>query len=405
SLSDEGVLDGPTSWLELNRANLLHNLAGVRALCGDAQIMAVVKAGGWGGMAERLKTMTLPGGMNGDVMTHSWKYIAHPSQNPMGIEIFGLVAGLGFVLSFGYWCTNFLVIQRAMAANSASAARRTPVIAALPKMLLPFIIIVPGIAALALSQMALGYTLPMKEGGADYDQVLTTLMAKFYPAGMLGIGLTGLMASFMSGMAGNVTAFNTVFTYDIYQAYIRPGKADHHYLTVARVTTVVGVLLSIGCAYVATYYNSIMDLLQLVFSFVNAPLFGTFLLGMFWKRSTGHGAFWGLLSGTVSAGLAHGCTLAEGKGGWITGANAVFYDFPSTMAQNFWISIVAFSMCTLVTILVSLATKPRAEAELEGLVYGLTPLKHDEGVAWYKRPVPLAIGIGAVALLLNIWFA
>ncbi|MFI5106757.1 MAG: sodium/solute symporter, partial [Terriglobales bacterium] len=248
-------------------------------------IMAVMKAGGWGGIAERLKTMTLPNGMNGDVMIHSWKYVAHTSQNPMGIEIFGLVAGLGFVLSFGYWCTNFLVIQRAMAAQSASAARRTPVIAALPKMLLPFIIIVPGIAALALSQMALGYVLPMKAGGPDYDQVLTTLMAQFYPAGMLGIGLTGLMASFMSGMAGNVTAFNTVFTYDIYQAYIRPGKADHHYLTVARVTTVVGVLLSIACAYVAQYYNSINDLLQLVFSFVNAPLFGTFLLGMFWKRT------------------------------------------------------------------------------------------------------------------------
>jgi len=368
-------------------------------------IMAVMKAGGWSGMAARLSTMTLPNGMNGDVMTHSWKYIAHTNQNPMGIEIFGLVAGLGFVLSFGYWCTNFLVIQRAMAANSASAARRTPVIAALPKMLLPFIIIVPGIAALALSQMALGYVLPMKEGGADYDQVLTTLMAQFYPAGMLGIGLTGLMASFMSGMAGNVTAFNTVFTYDIYQAYIRPGKADHHYLTVARVTTVAGVLLSIGCAYVATYYNSIMDLLQLVFSFVNAPLFGTFLLGMFWKRSTGHGAFWGLLSGTVSAGIAHGCTLAEGKGAWITGADGAFYHFPSTMAQNFWISIVAFTACTVVTILVSLATRPRPEAELSGLVYGLTELKHDEGVAWYKRPVPLAIVIAALALFLNFWFA
>jgi SSS family solute:Na+ symporter len=365
-------------------------------------IMAVTKAGGWAGMSARLKTMTLPDGLNGDVMTHSWKYIAHTNQNPMGIEIFGLVAGLGFVMSFGYWCTNFLVIQRAMAANSASAARRTPVIAALPKMLLPFIIIVPGIAALVLSQMALGYVLPMKAaGGPDYDQVLTTLMAQFYPAGMLGIGLTGLMASFMSGMAGNVTAFNTVFTYDIYQAYIRPGKADRHYLTVARITTIVGVALSIACAYVAQGYNSLMDLLQLVFSFVNAPLFGTFLLGMFWKRSTGHGAFWGLLSGTVSAGIAHGCTMAEGKGGWIT----TVHTFPSTMAQNFWISIVAFSMCMLVTIVVSLATKPKPDSELTGLVYGFTELKHDEGVAWYKRPVPLAIAIGALALFLNFWFA
>ena len=365
-------------------------------------IMAVMKAGGWGGMATRLKTMTLPNGMNGDVMTHSWKYIAHTYQNPMGIEVFGLVAGLGFVMSFGYWCTNFLVIQRAMAANSASAARRTPVIAALPKMLLPFIVIVPGIAALALSQMAVGYVLPMKAtGGPDYDQVLTTLMAKFYPAGMLGIGLTGLMASFMSGMAGNVTAFNTVFTYDIYQAYIRPGKADRHYLTVGRMTTIVGVALSICCAYVAQYYNSINDLLQLVFSFVNAPLFGTFVLGMFWKRTTGHGAFSGLLSGTLAAAATHGCTMAEGKGGWITS----LHTFPSIMAQNFWIAIVAFTICTLVTIVVSLATSPRPEAELQGLVYGFTELKHDEGVSWYKRPVPLAIGIAALALFFNFWFA
>jgi SSS family solute:Na+ symporter len=364
-------------------------------------IMAVMKAGGWSGMAARLQTMTLPGGLNGDVMTHSWKYVAHTNQNPLGIEVFGLVMGLGFVMSFGYWCTDFLVIQRAMAANSMSASRRTPVIAALPKMMMPFIVIVPGIAALALSRMAVGYDLPMKAGGPDYDQVLTTLMAKFYPAGMLGVGLTGLMASFMSGMAGNVTAFNTVFTYDIYQTHIRPGRPDHHYLTVGRMTTVVGVALSIGTAYVAQYYNSINDLLQLVFSFVNAPLFGTFLLGMFWKRTTGHGAFTGLLSGTVAAALTHGCTLAEGKGGWI----ATVYQFPSPMAQNFWIAIMAWTTCFIVTILVSLATKARPETELHGLVYGLTELKHDEGVSWYKRPVPLAIAIAALALFLNFWFA
>ena len=364
-------------------------------------IMAVMKAGGWGGMSERLAAMTLPGGMNGSVMTHSWKYLGHTNQNPMGIEVFGLVMGLGFVMSFGYWCTDFLVIQRAMAANSMSASRRTPVIAALPKMMMPFIVIVPGIAALALSRMAVGYDLPMKNGGPDYDQVLTTLMAKFYPAGMLGVGLTGLMASFMSGMAGNVTAFNTVFTYDIYQTHIRPGRPDHHYLTVGRVTTVVGVALSIGTAYLAQYYNSINDLLQLVFSFVNAPLFGTFLLGMFWKRTTGHGAFCGLLSGTVAAAITHGCTLAEGKGGWIT----TIYEFPSSMAQNFWIAITAWTTCFIVTILVSTVTRPRPEKELHGLVYGLTELKHDEGVSWYKRPVPLAIAIAALALFLNIWFA
>jgi SSS family solute:Na+ symporter len=364
-------------------------------------IMAVMKAGGWSGMAARLSTMTLPDGINGDVMTHSWKYMAHTNQNSMGIEVFGLVAGLGFVMSFGYWCTDFLVIQRAMAANSMSASRRTPVIAALPKMMMPFIVIVPGIAALALSQMAVGYALPMKNGGPDYDQVLTTLMGQFYPAGMLGVGLTGLMASFMSGMAGNVTAFNTVFTYDLYQTYIRPGAPDHHYLAVGRITTVAGVALSIGTAYLAQQYNSINDLLQLVFSFVNAPLFGTFLLGMFWKRTTGHGAFLGLLSGTAAAALTHGLTVAEGKGGWL----ADLHDFPSSMAQNFWIAITAWTTCFVITIVVSLVTNPRPERELHGLVYGLTELKHDEGVSWYLRPVPLAIAIGCLALVLNFWFA
>jgi SSS family solute:Na+ symporter len=282
-----------------------------------------------------------------------------------------------------------------------SGARRTPVIAALPKMMMPFIVIIPGIAALALSRMAVGYELPMKNGGPDYDQVLTTLMGRFYPAGMLGVGLTGLMASFMSGMAGNVTAFNTVWTYDIYQTFIRPGAPDSHYLKVGRLTTIAGVILSIACAYVAQQYNSINDLLQLVFSFVNAPLFGTFLLGMFWKRATGHGAFCGLLAGTLAAWMTHSLTLAEGKGGWL----GVLHTFPSSMAQNFWIAIFAWLTCFLVTIAVSLMTKPRPEKELEGLVYGLTRLAHDEGVAWYKRPVPIAIAVGVLALILNVWFA
>src|SRR3954454_22299716 len=336
-------------------------------------ILAVMKAGGWNGMASRIP----------EVMTHSWKHMGSAADNPMGVEAFGLIAGLGFVLSFGYWCTDFLVVQRAMAAESMSAARRTPILAAIPKMMMPFIVIAPGIAALALSRMAVGYALPVKAGGGtDYDQVLTTLMAQFYPAGMLGIGLTGLMASFMSGMAGDVTAFNTVWTYDIYQSYIRPNAPDSHYLTVGRMTTVVGVALSIGTAYLAQQYNNIMDLLQLVFGFVNAPLFATFLLGMFWRRSTGHGAFLGLISGTTAAALVHGLTIAEGKGGWIS----VVHAFPSTMAQNFWIAIFAWSTCFVVTILVSMATKPKPDRELEILVYGLTKIPHEQGVSWYRRP-------------------
>jgi solute:Na+ symporter, SSS family len=353
-------------------------------------IMVLYKAGGWSGIQQRLP----------QVMTHSWHGLGDASQNPMGVEIFGLVAGLGFVLSFGYWCTDFLVVQRAMAANSMEAARRTPLMAAFPKMIMPFIVILPGIAAVALAQMGSGYVLPVKGNGYDYDKVLTTMMAQFYPSGMLGVGLTALMASFMSGMAGNVTAFNTVFTYDIYESYIRKGAPDSHYLKVGRITTLLGILLSVSAAYLAQSYNNIMDVLQLVFGFVNAPLFATFLLGMFWKRATGHGAFIGLLSGTGAAALVHGLTLAEDKGGWIT----TLHTFPSTMAQNFWIAIFAWSTCFLVTIVVSLATQAKPESELHGLVYGLTKIPHEGGVPWYKRPVPLAFIVGAVLILLNVTF-
>ncbi|MGO9231808.1 MAG: sodium:solute symporter family protein [Bryobacteraceae bacterium] len=364
-------------------------------------ILACVKAGGWSGIVSRLKPE----------MTHSWRYIGHASENPMGWEIFSVVAGLGFVLSFGYWCTNFLVVQRAMAADSMSAARRTPLIGAIPKMFLPFVVILPGIAAVALAQMAGAggahlYELPMKLGVGgvsvpDYDQVLTTLMAKFYPAGILGVGLTGLMASFMSGMAGNVTAFNTVFTYDIYQSYIRKGEPDHHYLMVGKMTTIVGVVLSIGAAYLTGYYNNIMDMLQFVFSVVNAPVFATFLLGMFWKRTTAHGAFTGLVTGTFGAMLIWCFTVAEGKGGVF----GHLYTFRSTMVQNFWIAIFAFTSCFLVTIAVTAFTAPRKESELEGLVYGLTKIRHDEDAKWFERPVVLAVFVLVLAVILNIWFA
>ena len=354
-------------------------------------ILSVMKAGGWQGMVARLPAN----------MTHAWTYMGSPTENPMGVEIFGMVAGLGFVLSFGYWCTNFLVVQRAMAAESMSAARRTPLIGTIPKMFLPFIVIMPGIAAVVLAKMNLGYALPLKAtGGPDYDQVLTTLMTQFYPAGLLGVGMTGLMASFMSGMAGNVTAFNTVFTYDIYQSYIRKGASDHHYLTVGRVTTVAGVLLSIAAAYVATRYNNIMDLLQLVFGCVNAPLFATFLLGMFWKRTTAHGAFTGLTSGTAAAFLTLACTQAEGKGGWI----AQVHQFPSQMAQNFWIAIVAFTTCFIISVVVSLVPTPRPDKEMEGLVYGLTKVPHDVTAKWYERPAPLTVAVVIMLVILNIWF-
>ena len=354
-------------------------------------ILATAKAGGWAGLHARLQP----------VMLHSWKYLGHASENPMGVEAFSLVAGLGFVLSFGYWCTDFLVIQRAMAADSMSGARRTPLIAAFPKMAMPFVVILPGIAALALLHSSSGYQVPLKAGGGyDYDQVLTTLMAQFYPSGMLGVGLTALMASFMSGMAGNVTAFNTVFTYDLYQSYIRKNAPDAHYLWVGRVTTVAGVVLSIATAYLATKFNNIMDFLQLVFAFVNAPLFATFLLGMFWKRATANGAFWGLATGLVAGALTLASTEAEGKGGWIT----VIHHFPSSMAQNFAIALAAWGCCFVITILVSFVTKPKQDYELHNLVYGITDMPREADAPWHHRPLLLAGIVAVLLILLNIIF-
>ncbi len=353
--------------------------------------LAVQKAGGWAGISARLPV----------VMSHSWRYIANPADNPMGVGAFGLIAGLGFVLSFGYWCTNFLVVQRAMAANSMEGARQTPLFAAFPKIFMPFIVILPGIAAVALMKQHIGYDVPLKAGGGpDYDLVLTTLMAKFYPSGMLGIGLTALMASFMSGMAGNVTAFNTVFTYDIYQSYIRPKAPDSHYLWVGRVTTVAGVVLSIGTAYLATQFNDMMDFLQLIFAFVNAPLFATFLLGMFWKRTTGHAAFSGLLAGTSAAALTWLLTLAEGKGGLL----GIVHTFSSTMAQSYWIAIISWTTCVVVTVVVSLLTKPKPESELKNLVYGFTDVPPVNDAPWYKRPAPLAVIVIAVLVVVNLIF-
>src|SRR6476620_10669669 len=271
-------------------------------------LIGLKDVGGWSGLTARLATESVSRGFAPGAMTESWQHMGSPASNPMGVEWFGLVMGLGFVLSFGYWCTDFLVVQRAMAADSTTAARRTPLIAAIPKMLFPALVILPGMIAFALTASSSAGLIPAKLTAAlqpmldshgrpvlDYDLATPSMLLHYFPNGMLGLGLTALLASFMSGMAGNVTAFNTVWTYDIYQSYIRRGASDAHYLWVGRVATVGGVLLSIGAAYVARSFNNIMDVLQLVFAFVNAPLFATFALGMFWRRTTGHGAFVGLV--------------------------------------------------------------------------------------------------------------
>jgi SSS family solute:Na+ symporter len=406
--------------------------------------------------------------------TSAWQpVLAGPTHNPMGVDWFAMIFGLGFVLSFGYWCTNFLVVQRAMAAKNMTAARNTPLVAAVPKMFFPFLVIVPGMIAAALMAMPdKNYRIPpppisaesyskaiaavqsasptdaaaavtavnsaigkkvdpariaslvaanaasklsdaqIKQGlynsvaENDYDSVILSLVKKYCPAGLLGLALTALLASFMSGMAGNVTAFNTVFTYDLYQAYFARNKTDKHYFWAGKVTTIVGIVLSIGAAYFASMYNNAMDIIQLVFGFVNAPLFATFLLGMFWKRTTGTGAFLGLFGGIASSAIFHALTIAAGnapgvKGGYLK----VVSTFPSEMAQNFWLAAFAFTVCFTLTLVISLATKSqKTDADLKGLVYSLTPRTVDHNLPVYQQPGVVGVILLIVCIILNFIF-
>ena len=460
--------------------------------------------GGWDAMKSKLVEVAanpMAAGMidkggktyPADSWTSAWHpLLAGPSSNPMGVDVFAMVFGLGFVLSFGYWCTNFLVVQRAMAAKNMGAARRTPLIAAVPKMLFPALVILPGMIAAALAVAHKdGYRLPPKPvdaavyekmipavnqastaglqgeaayqsvtnalgaddagtyklnpekvaaivqdnktaalsdeamktrlqdavGETDYDGVILSLVKKYCPTGLLGLALTGLLASFMSGMAGNVTAFNTIWTYDLYQAYLAPNKSDAHYAWMGRAITVVGIGASIICAYLVSKWSNAMDIIQLVFGFVNAPLFATFLLGMFWKRTTGTGAFLGLLCGTGTSALFQALSTASGnalgiKGGYLwpmmgkTAADVpAFLKFPSDMAQNFWLASFAFIACFVLTLGISLATaRTKSDEELKGLVYSLTPKLKDEGQAWYLKPAVLGIVLLLCCVVLNIIF-
>ena len=365
--------------------------------------------GGWPGLSASLQQVAVQQGFASGAWSHSWAHMGDAAANPMGVEWFGLAMGLGFVLSFGYWCTDFLTIQRAMASESMSAARRAPLIAAFPKMLFPFLVILPGMLAIALNQRHVpgGFALPLKpDGSLNYDMTVPLMLSHYFPEGLLGVGLTALLASFMAGMAGNVTAFNTVFTCDIYQAYIRRAASDAHYVRVGRLATVAGIGASVAAAYLATHFNNIMDMLQLVFAFVNAPLFATFLLGMFWKRTTGHGAFFGLIIGTLAAAAHHALTLPLGgvagiKGGWL----GLWHHYPSEMAQNFWTAIWAFGACFTTTVAISLATRAPAEEQLHGLVYSMTPRVSTENEPWWRRPVVLGVAALTLTALLNLIFA
>jgi solute:Na+ symporter, SSS family len=422
-------------------------------------ILGLWDIGGWDGLKTKLAEYAFqsPGQhYSANAWTSVWANMGSSTNNPMHVEWVGMTFGLGFVLAFGYWCTDFLVVQRAMAAESMSAARRTPILATIPKIMIPAIVIIPGMIALVVKPHAGVFpdtyqTNPPRAGDVveeriappyrglippkietkieivdgvekkvqrikadregkvelDYDKVMPMMLVQYFPTGLLGLGLTALMASFMSGMAGNVTAFNTVWTYDIYQSYLAPNRSDTHYLWVGRVTTVVGILLSIAAAYLAASFNNIMDFIQLVFGFVNAPLFATFLLGMFWKRTTGHGAFFGLLAGTLASALHTAVTAPTGH--WLVNAGLLekpIHEYGSDMAQNFWMAIYSWTTCFIATIVISLLTnRTKTDEELRGLVYALTPrFDHDDHLAWYAKPEALAVVMLAVTVALNIIF-
>ena len=339
-------------------------------------ILGLKAVGGYAGLVSKLPS---PG------YAHTWATIWHPSQNPMGIDWFGTVFGL-LVISFGYWCTEFLVIQRALAAKDMLAAQRTPLIAAIPKMICPVLIILPGLVAIALDPTT------QKLLGGRYDNALPALMNKLYPPGLMGIGVTALLASFMSGMAGNITAFNTVWTSDIYQVHINPGKPDSHYLKVGRLATIFAVVVGVGTAFIVLRFNNLMDYLQLLFAFFLAPLFATFFLGMFWKRTSPNAAFVGLLSGIAGAATHY----------MLYRFNLIGYH--SEMAANFYQAIWAFAVCFSVTVVLTFFTHSKPEEELVGLVYSLTEVPRNKGLAWYARPGTWALAILVLVVALNIIF-
>ena len=359
-------------------------------------IMGLIETGGWSGMVARI-AHNFPG----QNYTHLWSTLGSFSDNPMGIQWVGIVLGLGWVISFGYWTTDFLVVQRVIAAKDLRSARLAPVIGATFKMCVPFIVILPGLLGLAVLPMKLmGESQALATGGYSYNEVLPLMLARYCGPGLLGLGITALIAGFMSGMAGNVSAFATVWTYDIYRALIRRDASDRHYVAMGRWCTILGVLVSIGAAYLVMNFKSIMDYVQALFSFFIAPLFGTVLLGMLWKRATPAGGFWGLLTGTLSS---------VGMWLWVKlDPTALRYVALSPrakdMAENMYRALWSWIVCVLVTVLVSMATRPKPVEELNGLVYGCTEIPSGGWVPLYKRPIFWAGVVIVVFVALQVIF-
>jgi solute:Na+ symporter, SSS family len=358
-------------------------------------ILGLYEAGGWGNLKIQIAQRA------SEQYVHLWSGLGHFTTNPMGIHWTGIVFGLGAVLSMGYWTTDFLVVQRILAAKDIRSAEIAPIIGAGFKMAVPLIVILPGLLGLAVLPVKLvPESVAAVTGGHSYNDVLPLMLARYCGPGLLGLGITALIAGFMSGMAGNVSAFTTVWTYDIYRPLINSKGTDHHYVNMGRWTTIVGVLISVGTAYLVMQFASIMDYVQALFSFFIAPLFGTVLLGMLWRRASGPGGFWGLLFGTLSS---------ISMWAWVkVDPSALRYvalsPHAKVLAQDMYQALWSFIVCVTVTVVVSLATKPKPYAELTGLVYGLTPVPSVGNIPFYEKPIFWAGVVIVVFVILNIIF-
>src|ERR1700728_3692507 len=374
-------------------------------------ILGLIEAGGWTGLQARIKANIAADLIPPGDYTHMWRSMGHFADNPMGVHWTGIVFGLGFAISFGYWTTDFLVVQRVLAANSLRSARMAPVIGSFFKMAVPFIVILPGLLGLVVLQNPDGTHMLLHgenfvaahagQGLHSYNEVLPLMMVRYCGPGLLGLGITALIAGFISGMAGNVSAFSAVWTYDIYRPHINKNAKDEHYVLVGRIVTIVGVVISIGAAYLVMNAPGIMDYVQALFSFFIAPLLGAVLMGMFWTRATKAGGFWGLLIGTVSS---------ISLWAWVkVDPSALRYVALSPdakdMAENMYRALWSVSICVIVIFVVSLFGKARPIAELNGLVYGATVLPREEPVPYYKNEwfwLVLAV-LGFLALNIYFW--
>jgi len=349
-------------------------------------VIGLIDVGGWDGLKDEIVKMK-----GNDDLLQSWAGTGS-GDNPLEASWIPIVFGLGFVLSFGYWTTNFAEVQRALSAKSLNAAQRTPLIGAYPKIFIPAITIIPGLVALVTIK-GLGGDDP----NLQYNNAIPLLMNEYLPNGMLGLALVGLIAAFMAGVAANVSAFNTVVTYDLWEPYVKSDQSDDYYLNFGRIATVAGILIGIATALIASGYDNIMDYIQLLFSFFNAPLFATFIVGMFWKRMTPWAGFWGLLAGTLAAVIAH-----YGHANW------GLWNLGSDQAAAFWGAIAAFVVDAIVSVAVTLFTTPKPVEELNGLVYGMAVPDEDEPAServWYRRPWTLAAGALGITAVLSLFFA